>query len=111
MIFEKKLIVGIAIVNAMIDRYDDNTKDSAIMDEDVIEFCKNYYQCTITNKDFEEMIDILNRTSTRQNFLQRHTYSLPMQFNRIVSTECRKEYLIDIKNQLEEELKRISNIF
>ncbi len=111
MIIEKKLIIGIGIASTMIERYDNNSKDSAIMDEQVMEYCKNTYQCTVSNIDFEEVIDILNSTSSRQNFLQKHTYSFPMPFNLIVSTECRIEYLIDIKRQLEDELEKLSNIF
>lgn len=109
MIIEKKLIIGIGIVSTLIEKYDDNSKDSAIIDKEVIDYCKNNYQCIISNVDLEEMIDILNSICSRKNFIQRYLSSLPMMFNLIVSTDCQKGYLIDIKNQLEEELDNLSN--
>lgn len=108
MIIEKKLIIGISIVCKLIEAYDDNSKDSATSNTDVIDYCKNNYQCIISNADFEEMTDILNRVCTRKNFIQKHSYSPPLNWDRIISTNCRKEYLIDIKNQLENELDNLS---
>lgn len=111
MIVEKKLIIGISIISTFIERYDESSKDSAVTDEEVQYYCKANYQCDITINDFEEMVDILNRICTRHDFINKHNGGFPFIFNRIISTECRKEYLEDIRAALKKELDNLSAKF
>lgn len=111
MIFEKKLIIGISIISCLIESYDDSSKDSATYDIDVIEYGKNEYNCNISNEDFEVIVDLLNKTCTRKDFINKHVFAPPFVFDRIISTECRKEYLEDIYNQLVNELDKVSDLF
>lgn len=110
MTFEKKLIVGTSIITCLINRYDDNTKDAATDDVTVIEYCKNKYSYIITKDDFEEMVNLLNISCTRKNFISKYSFS-PNSWNRIISTECKIEYLISINNQLKDELGKVSELF
>ena len=110
MIFEKKLIIGISIVSCLIEKYDYCAKDSATKDIDVIKYCKNKFNILITNEDFEEIVDLLNKTCTRKGFINKHIFCL-LSWDRIISTECREEYLSDIKKQLEEELDNVSTLY
>ena len=111
MVFEKKLIIGIGIASCLIERYDDSAKDSSTTDSDVIEYCENNFNYTISRVDFELMVDILNVTCTRKDFITKYTYHVAVTWDRIISTECRKEYLLDIKEQLEDELEKVSILY
>lgn len=111
MYIEKLLIIGIAISNCLIYSYDDSAKDSATNDELVIKFCEEKYNIKIQKYEFEMTVDILNRTCTRKKIINKHIYTLHMIATRIISTECRKEYLSDILRQLEDELSRISTLY
>lgn len=110
MIYEKKLLVGISIVDCLIDAYDDSTKDSAINDIAVINYCKNNSKIIISKIDFEEIVDLLNKACTIKDFINKHVFCL-VSWDRVISTKCRKEYLIDVKRQLEEELDKVSILY
>ena len=111
MVFEKKLIIGISIVSCLIEQYDDNAKDSATSNSNVIDYCKNNFNYSISEIDFELMVDILNETCTRKGFITKYTYNVAVTWDRIISTECRKDYLLDIKKQLGEELEKVSTLY
>lgn len=111
MVFEKKLIIGISIASCLIEAYDDCTKDSATTNSNVIDFCKNNFNYTITEIDFELGVDILNKSCTRKDFITKHTFNVLLTWDRIISTECRKDYLLDIREQLQDELEKVSTLY
>lgn len=110
MTFEKKLIIGITILSRLIDCYDSG--DSAVAVNDVIRNIKNSYGFEPTLSEVEEMVDLINKSSSRNDVLSKVAntmgYGLPIP---TIITERKEDYLRAIKNQLEDELDKLTNIY